>query len=79
MSSLYPDIDSAIAFLRTKGAAWDKQHRDLIIRGPLSLRMLAALDYIQKQRVVYYTKNDQGVRGAVVSRASFSQAQKEAA
>lgn len=79
MPNLYPDIESAIAFLRTKGAAWDKQHQNLIIRGPLSLRMLAALDYIRKRQIVYFTTNDHKVRGAVVTRAAFAQAQKEVA
>ncbi len=79
MRALYPDTEDAIAFLRTKGAAWDKQHQNLTMRGPLSLRMLAALDYIRKTRIVCFTKSDSGMVGATVSARSFQPEARRAA
>lgn len=72
MRRLYPDVDAAIAYLQSNGASYDKQSHDLLIRGPLGLRTLGALDYIRKSRIVCFTKDKSGKVGATVSSRSFT-------
>lgn len=67
----YQSPEEALEFLRSQGARWDKRHRDLIVHGPLSLKMLATLDYLRKSRIVVFTTHDDGTKGAVVMPSAF--------